>query len=89
MQGYRIGQKVAEKLIPIIVNDYDDAIYIDINDTTLTLPFQAFSRLIYIQKSAIICKLTRLSRTKTQSSKEESHHDRNDAQKTEHKKIHR
>jgi len=34
MQGYRIGQKVAEKLIPIIVNDYDDAIYIDINDTT-------------------------------------------------------
>jgi len=34
MQGYRIGQKVSEKLTPIIVNEYGDEIYIDINDTT-------------------------------------------------------
>lgn len=31
---YRIGQKVSEKLIPIIVNEYEDKIFINIDDTT-------------------------------------------------------
>lgn len=31
---YRIGQNVSEKLIPIIVNEYEDKIFINIDDTT-------------------------------------------------------
>lgn len=33
-ERYVIGQKVSEKLTEIIVNEYDDAIYIDVNDTS-------------------------------------------------------
>lgn len=33
-ERYVIGQKVSEKLTEIIINEYDDAIYIDVNDTS-------------------------------------------------------
>lgn len=31
---FRIGQNTSERLVPIVVNKYDDKIYIDINNTT-------------------------------------------------------